>query len=202
VTLGSLTSALGFLREPVPAEKRAILRRRWDALAPGVRGRTQGLGRQSTGCGATVGAHPRCDFACTSCYLGTDANLATPLGVDEVCRQLDRLRLPLGPKGNVQITDGEVTLLPRPDLIAILRHARQIGLIPMLMTHGDSFRTDASLLPALVRDGGLMEVAIVEVDVERVSRRTAIARSSATRRTTGALTRASPHSFGSGGRRG
>jgi hypothetical protein len=90
--------------------------------------------------------------------------------VDEVCRQLDRLRLHLGPKGNVQITDGEVTLLPRPDLIAILRHARQIGLIPMLMTHGDSFRTDASLLPALVRDGGLMEVAI-HVDSTQRGRR-------------------------------
>ena len=168
--LRSLTCALGLLRAPVPAEKRAILKHRWDALEPKVRYPTQGLGRQATGCGATVGVQPRCDFDCTSCYLGKDANLATPLHVDDILLQLDRLRRHLGPKGNVQITDGEVTLLPRDELIAILRHARRIGLIAMIMTHGDGFRRDASLLPALVRDGGLTEVA-VHVDSTQRGRR-------------------------------
>ena len=168
--LKSLTSALGLLREPVPAEKKATLKRRWEALEPKLRYPTQGLGRQATGCGATVGAQPRCDFDCTSCYLGEDANLARPLHVDDILLQLDRLRQHLGPKGNVQITDGEITLLSRDKLIAILRHARKIGLIPMLMTHGDGFRKDSSLLPALVRDGGLMEVA-VHVDSTQRGRR-------------------------------
>ncbi len=168
--LKSLTSALGLLREPVPAEKKATLKRRWEALEPKLRYPTQGLGRQATGCGATVGAQPRCDFDCTSCYLGEDANLARPLHVDDILLQLDRLRQHLGPKGNVQITDGEITLLSRDKLIAILRHARKIGLIPMLMTHGDGFRRDSSLLPALVRDGGLMEVA-VHVDSTQRGRR-------------------------------
>ena len=145
--LRSLTSALALLREPVPAEKKRILRRRWEALEPTVRYPTQGLGRQATGCGATVGAQPRCDFDCTSCYLGEDANLARPLSLDDILRQLDRLRQHLGPKGNVQITDGEITLLPREPLIAILRHARNIGLIPMLMTHGDGFRRDSWVYP-------------------------------------------------------
>ena len=168
--LTSLTSALGLLREPVPYEKKAILKRRWDALEPTLRYPTQGLGRQATGCGATVGAQPRCDFDCTCCYLGEDANLATPVNVDDILLQLDRLRQHLGPKGNVQITDGEITLLPRDTLIAILRYARKIGLIPMLMTHGDGFRRDSSLLPALVREGGLMEIA-VHVDSTQRGRR-------------------------------
>ena len=46
--LTSLTSALGLLREPVPAEKKATLKRRWDALEPTLRSPTQGLGRQAT----------------------------------------------------------------------------------------------------------------------------------------------------------
>jgi hypothetical protein len=169
-TGASLISALGLLREPVAAEKKEILKRRWEALASELRSPTQGLGRQATGCGATVGVHPRCDFDCSSCYLDENANLAKPLSLDKILLQLDNLRNHLGPKGNVQITDGEITLLPRQILIAILRHSRKIGLIPMLMTHGDSFRRDASLLPALVQDGGLMEIAI-HVDSTQRGRR-------------------------------
>ena len=60
----------------------------------------------------------------------------------------------------MQITDGEVTLLPPADLIAILRRARSVGLIPMVMTHGDAFRRRPELLPRLVVEGGLTEVSI------------------------------------------
>jgi len=156
----TLSHLLRLIREPVPAEKRALLRRRWESLDPRWRSMTQGYGRKATGCGATVGIQPRCDFDCKSCYLGEGANRARPLGLDAIRRQLDRLRAYLGPKGNVQITDGEVTLLPPTDLIAILRHARSIDLIPMVMTHGDTFRRRPDLLPRLVREGGLTEVAI------------------------------------------
>ena len=155
-----LAGALKLLWQPVPLEKKRLLRDRWSQLDSRFRTPTQGLGRQATGCGAIIGAQPRCDFDCTGCYLAGDANVIPPRPVHEILRQLDRLREHLGPKGNVQITDGEVTLLPRQDLIAILRHARKIGLIPMVMTHGDSFRRRPGLLHDLVTMGGLTEVAL------------------------------------------
>jgi len=148
------------LREPVPREKRELLRERWRSLPEAVRGPGQGFGRQATGCGATIGPMPRCDFDCRGCYLGEDANRMPRRSLSEVLAQIDALRRHLGPKGNLQLTDGEVTLLPAAELVAMVRHAREVGLIPMLMTHGDTFRREPSLLPRLMREGGLTEVAI------------------------------------------
>ena len=136
------------------------MRARWESLDPQWRTLGQGLGRQATGCGATIGVHPRCDFACTGCYLGTEANRVRPIGLEQTFRQLDQLRAWLGPKGNAQIADGEVTLLPTEDLVAILRYARRIGLIPMVMTHGDTFRRRPGLLERLMTEAGLTEVSI------------------------------------------
>ncbi len=69
-----LFRALDLLRAPVPHEKQRLLRARWDSLDVHWRTPGQGFGQQATGCGATLGVHPRCDFACTGCYLGADAN--------------------------------------------------------------------------------------------------------------------------------
>ena len=156
----TLFEALRLLREPVPEEKKRLMRARWEALDPRWRTLGQGLGQQATGCGATIGVHPRCDFACTGCYLGAEANRVRPIGLEQTFRQLDQLRAWLGPKGNAQITDGEVTLLPGEDLVAILRYARRIGLIPIVMTHGDTFRRRPSLLERLMTEAGLTEVSI------------------------------------------
>ena len=136
------------------------MRARWEMLDARWHSVGQGLGQQATGCGATIGVHPRCDFSCSGCYLGTDANHAEPESLEETFRQLDRLRAWLGPKGNVQITDGEVTLLPLDHQVAILRRARELGLIPMVMTHGDTFRRAAGLLEQLMTEGGLTEISI------------------------------------------
>ena len=127
----------------------------------------QGFGRQAPGCGATIGVMPRCDFACTGCYLGDGANRIRPLALRDVLAQLDALRDYLGPKGNVQITDGEVTLLPPDELVAILRHARAIGLLPMVMSHGDAFRRRPGLLARLVTDGGMRELSLHVDDTQR-----------------------------------
>lgn len=156
----NLLDALRLLREPVPEEKKRLLRERWDSLDPRWRTPAQGFGQKATGCGATIGVHPRCDFDCTGCYLGSGANQIRPLARDATFRQIDRLRAHLGPKGNVQITDGEVTLLPADDLIAILLYARQAGLLPMVMTHGDAFRRTPGLLERLMIEGALTEVSI------------------------------------------
>lgn len=158
--LRQLFRALGLLREPVPNEKQRLMRVRWESLDPKWRSLGQGLGQQATGCGATIGVHPRCDFACTGCYLGAEANGVRPIDLDQTFQQLDELRTWLGPKGNTQITDGEVTLLPVEDLVAILRYARRIGLIPMVMTHGDTFRRRPGFLEHLMTESGLTEVSI------------------------------------------
>ena len=152
------------------AESRTVLAAAWARLPSSLRVPTQFLGRHYAGCGATIGAMPKCDFACTGCYLGEDANRAKPLPLDAVFAQLRDLRRWLGPAGNVQITDGEVTLRPEGELIALIRHAREIGLVPMLMTHGETFRRKPGLLERLMVEGGLTEVSI-HVDTTQRGRR-------------------------------
>ena len=155
--------------DPVTAEKRALLSERWSALDPAVRLPGQGFGQKATGCGATMGIQPRCDFSCTGCYLGAEANRIPAMPVDAVLRQLDELRRWLGPKSNVQITDGEVTLRPVDELVEILRYARGIGVIPMVMTHGDNLRRQPGLLERLMTDGQLTEVSI-HIDITQRGR--------------------------------
>src|SRR5262249_34999177 len=121
---------------------------------------------------ATIGIQPRCDFACTGCYLGHEANRVPALPTAAVLRQLDELRRWLGPKSNVQITDGEVTLRPVEELIAILRYARSIGVSPMVMTPGDNLRRQRrrpGLLERLMTEGGLTEISI-HVDITQRGR--------------------------------
>jgi hypothetical protein len=166
---GSLRNVLELLREPATAEKRRILADRWSGLDPAIRLPGQGLGQKATGCGATVGIQPRCDFACTGCYLGHEANHIPALPTSAVLRQLDELRRYLGPKSNVQITDGEVTLRPVEELTEVLSYARSIGVIPMVMTHGDNFRRRPGLLERLMEEGGLTEVSI-HVDITQRGR--------------------------------
>ena len=166
---GSLRKALELFREPATAEKRRILAERWAGLDPVLRLPGQGLGQKATGCGATIGIQPRCDFACTGCYLGPEANHVPALPTAAILRQLDELRRWLGPKSNVQITDGEVTLRPVEELTGILRYARAIGVIPMVMTHGDNLRRRLGLLERLMEEGGLTEISI-HVDITQRGR--------------------------------
>src|SRR5687768_5752350 len=124
MALGSLRKAWQLFRDPVTPEKRRLLAERWERLDPALRLPGQGLGQKATGCGATVGIHPRCDFACTGCYLGHEANHVPALPTAAILAQLEALRRWLGPKSNVQITDGEVTLRPVEELVEILAYAR------------------------------------------------------------------------------
>ena len=165
----SFARAFSLFRDPVTAEKRALLAERWSALDPVVKITGHGLGRKATGCGATAGIQPKCDFSCTGCYLGSEANQIPAMPLAAVLAQLDQLRAHLGPKSNVQITDGEVTLRPVEELIEILRYARSIGIVPMLMTHGDSFRRHPGLLERLMVEGTLTEVSI-HIDITQRGR--------------------------------
>lgn len=165
----SLRKAFSLFRDPVTREKRRILAQRWASLDEGVKYPTQGLGQKATGCGATIGIQPRCDFACTGCYLGDEANRIPALPTASILRQLDQLRTYLGPKSNVQITDGEVTLRPVEELVEILRYARSIGVVPMVMTHGDNLRRHPGLLERLMTEGQLTEVSI-HIDITQRGR--------------------------------
>jgi hypothetical protein len=167
---GSIGSLLEAIRSPISRDTRARLDDAWRRVPDVYRTPHQFLGRQYAGCGATVGAMPRCDFACQGCYLGEGANRVLPAPLSQIKRQLDALRAWLGRGGNVQLTDGEITLRPADELVELVRYSREIGLVPMLMTHGDGFRRDPELLPRLVSDGGLSEISI-HVDTTQRNRR-------------------------------
>ena len=151
---------LDVLAAPVRAESRALLQRNWDLLPEALRTKEQMLGVQGNGCGATIGAMPRCDFACRGCYLGEAANRVPAEPVEAIMAQMRALRPTLGPDGNLQLTDGEVTLRPAEDVIALLQYAHSLELVPMLMTHGDSFRRRPGLLERYLTEGDLVEVSI------------------------------------------
>jgi hypothetical protein len=148
------------LRHPVGAEARRLLTGNWSSLSTGMQVPQQMFGRQGNGCGATIGAMPRCDFACRGCYLNADANHVPAASVEAIKAQMRRLRPILGHAGNLQLTDGEVTLRPVKEVVELLRYAQSLDLIPMLMTHGDSFRRRPGLLEQLMVEGGLVEVSI------------------------------------------
>lgn len=147
-------------RAPIPVATRERLRDTWSALPPAARHPRQYLGRQYVGCGATIGAMPRCDFACRGCYLGEGANRIPPLPLEAIEEQIRELRGWLGEGGNLQLTDGEVSLRAPEDLVRLIRFARAQGLVPMLMTHGETFLRNPGALSTLVEEGGLTEVAI------------------------------------------
>jgi hypothetical protein len=154
------------------AEVRAALAAAWERVPAPFRGATQFMGRQYAGCGATIGAMPKCDFHCTGCYLNADANRARPAQLSEIKEQLQQIRAWLGPCGNVQLTDGEISLRDESELIEIIAYTRGLGLVPMLMTHGETFRRRPGLLERLMEEGGLTEVCI-HVDTTQRGRRDA-----------------------------
>jgi 7,8-dihydro-6-hydroxymethylpterin dimethyltransferase len=150
---------------PVPVERQTNRRISWSRLSEDMKSTRQMYGSHAHNCGATIGVMPRCDFACQGCYLGEEANQIPALPVEEIKKQLRLLRPALGPQGNLQLTDGEVTLRPENELLELLKYAKELGLVPMLMTHGDSFRRKPGLLERLM-EAGLTEVSIhVDTDM-------------------------------------
>ncbi|MHC4219825.1 MAG: radical SAM protein, partial [Planctomycetota bacterium] len=146
--------------QPVEPEARKTVADAWQRLESEFRVDRQTIGRQEEGCGATIGVMPGCDFGCVGCYLGSNANQARALPLAAVKDQMRLLRQRLGIWGNLQLTDGEVLLRPVAEIIDLLRYAREIRLIPMLMTHGDHFRRQPGLLERLMVEGDLVELAI------------------------------------------
>jgi len=163
------TSWISSFFKPLDGERLRVLRQRWQEFPAATRTSRQAIGRYVVGCGATHGVHERCNFGCTACYLGVRANHQQPMPFTEVARQLDQLRDYLGPGGNVQITSGEVTLLPVAELVRIIAYARERDLSPMVMTHGDVLLADPAYLDRLVTEGGLRKISF-HVDITQRGR--------------------------------
>lgn len=149
------------------AERSAAKARIWEALPTESQAiRHQWLGTMSSGCAATQGIHEACDFSCTACYLPSTANKTPAMPLADAKAQLDAIRRHTGPGGNCQLTAGEVTLLPKAHLAALVRHARALELDPMVMTHGQTFERDPSYLHALM-EAGLEKVAVHVDETQR-----------------------------------
>ena len=145
---------------PKRKERQRLLAERWETLPKSVQTPVQIAGKSAIFCGATHHVMERCNFSCTCCYLGKDANKTEPLPFEEVKEQLDQLRAALGHGGKAQITAGEVTLLPLEDLGRIVAYGRSVGLDVMVMSHGQRFLDEPDYLIALVRDYGLRKISI------------------------------------------
>ena len=140
-------------------EQGKLFKARWAQLPAQLRRPQQFIGVNSVACGATHSIMEKCNFACTSCYLTEAANYTRPLPFAQVKEQLDVLRRHLGKGGKVQITSGEVTLLPVEKLGPIVAYARAIGLDPMVMSNGQRLLQVPDYLPRLVREYGLEKIS-------------------------------------------
>ncbi len=145
---------------PLRRERLQAIARAWRDLPDPLKGPVQALGRQNAGCAAVYRVMDRCDFSCDACYLGSADDRSPPGGFARARGQLDEVRRSLGPWGNVQLTGGEITLLPVDELVRLVRYCREIELDAIVMSHGETFRRDPTYLTRLVTEGGLEKVAI------------------------------------------
>ena len=160
-------------RYPVDEEKARILRERWDSLPPELHLPNQISGRHLTHCGFILGAS-YCSFHCTHCYLPKNANRVPIPSLAEVKEQIDWNRRFQGPGGGLQITGGDVAdaywKSGRGDeLVEIVRYAYEAGVVPMLMTHGQTLIEHPEFLKQLVVEGGLRQIS-VHIDVTQAGR--------------------------------
>ena len=160
-------------RFPINEEKQALLRARWDSLPNELRTPNQLAGRHLTHCGFTTGAS-YCSFRCTHCYLPDNANQVPMPSFVQMKEQIDANRRLQGPGGGLQITGGDVADAywrsgRQRELVEITRYAVTVGLVPMLMTHGQTLLEHPEFLEALVSDGGLRQVA-VHIDMTQAGR--------------------------------
>jgi hypothetical protein len=158
---------------PIDEEKQALLRARWNFLPNELRTPNQLAGRHLTHCGFTTGAS-YCSFRCTHCYLPANANQVPIPSLAQMKEQIDANRRFQGPGGGLQITGGDVADAywragRQSELIEIVRYAVSVGLVPMLMTHGQTLLEHPEFLDALVIDGGLRQVA-VHIDMTQAGR--------------------------------
>jgi len=160
-------------RFPINEEKRELLRARWNSLPNELKTPNQIAGRHLTHCGFITGAS-YCSFRCTHCYLPKNANEIPIPSLAEMKETIDANRHFQGPGGGLQITGGDVADAywragKQDELIEIVRYSNQVGLVPMVMTHGQTLLEHPEFLEALVTKGGLRQVA-VHIDMTQAGR--------------------------------
>jgi len=158
---------------PIDREKKTLLRERWESLPDDLRTPNQVSGRHLTHCSFTTGAS-YCSFHCTHCYLPKNANQVPMPSLAQMKEQIDANRRLQGPGGGLQITGGDVADAyfrtgRQDELVEIVRYAVEAGLVPMLMTHGQTLIEHPDFLEKLMLDGGLRQVA-VHIDMTQVGR--------------------------------
>lgn len=125
---------------PLDSRVASALAARWAELPDHARTPAQMLGRKFTGCEATHGVFPACDFGCRPCYHAANANRVRVDGahtVAEVERQMAYFRARRGPGQYAQLIGGEVSLLPAEAHAEALEVMRRHQRMPMSFTHGD-----------------------------------------------------------------
>ena len=160
-------------RHPIAGEKTELLRTRWASLPPELRTPNQISGRHLTHCGFTTGAS-YCSFHCTHCYLPKNANEVPIPSLAQMKEQIDANRRFQGPGGGLQLTGGDVADAywrsgRQDELVEIVRYAIKTGLVPMLMTHGQTLIEHPEFLEKLMVEGGLRQVA-VHIDMTQAGR--------------------------------
>ncbi len=160
-------------RRPIQGEKNDLLKRRWESLPPELKLPNQISGRHLTHCGFTLGAS-YCSFHCTHCYLPKNANEVPIPSLAQMKEQIDANRRFQGPGGGLQITGGDVADAywrsgRQDELVEIIQHATRAGLVPMLMTHGQTLIEHPEFLERLMIEGGLKQVA-VHIDMTQAGR--------------------------------
>ncbi len=111
--------------------------------------------RLSIGCVA-LEITQRCNLDCSLCYLSQHSQFVRDLPLEALLARLDDIKREYGVGTNVQITGGDPTLRKHHELVEIVRHTRDLGLIPALFTNG--IAASQKLLHTLV-DHGLSDVA-------------------------------------------
>jgi hypothetical protein len=155
------------------SETIALLKARWNSLPEYLKVGNQVVGQHWVQCAFTMGPS-YCSFGCSHCYLPGNANRVPLVSSSEMKKQIDANREMIGKGGNIQITGGDVVeayLRENRDdeLIEIIDYAVQAGLVPMLMSHGQSLLDRPDFLVALVQDGGLRKLSI-HIDITQAGR--------------------------------
>ncbi len=152
------------LFRPVSRYKRQQLLKRWDQLPETLQLPNQIVGKHWVQCGYTLGP-AYCSFGCSHCYLPKSANRMPLVPLALMKEQMDAHLDMMGEGGNIQITGGDVVdaywRAGRPEeLIEVLQYASGLGLVPMLMTHGQILLEQPQYFARLVSLGGLRKLSI------------------------------------------
>ncbi|MEO1249908.1 MAG: radical SAM protein, partial [Pseudomonadota bacterium] len=98
----------------------------------------------------------RCNLDCTLCYLSERAEMAHDVPLDILFDRIEMVARHYGAGTSIQISGGDPTLRPLPDLVAICAKIRAMGMRSCLMTNG--ILANREMLRTLSR-AGLDDVA-------------------------------------------